>query len=360
MNGNHHRPSQVAALPDLLTFSDGKPVESANWPHRRTELFDSIIPHEFGGMPPTGDNTTATRLSSYLIKPDRTVTFETYEVRVTLPSGEVSFIMELWIPEGDGPFPVLLTGDGCWRFFNDNAAADAVKRGYIAAAFNRASVAADNKERYRDTGIYRAVPDPTFGAVAAWAWGYHRCVDVLRELDVVQGDQIAITGHSRGGKTALLAGATDERIAITNPNCSGTGGSGLNRLKEPRSEVINDFIKSGNIFWFGDQWKQFQGRDAELPYDQHFLHALVAPRGLLVTEAYGDFWANPPGSYAACYAAKTVYDLLDFPMAIGWEFREGEHDQSRSDFEKILDFMDFHFRGRDVARDFQRQLFPTL
>ena len=185
-------------------------------------------------------------------------------------------------------------------------------------------------------------------------------MDALQTLDFVRADQIAITGHSRGGKTVLLAGATDERIALTNPNDSGAGGSGLNRLKGKGAEVIDDFLKSGNIFWFGRGFAEHRHRDAELPYDQHFLHALVAPRVLLVNEAYGDLWANPPGSYAACLAGREVYDLLGAPDALGWSFREGGHGHTGADFDALLDFVDARFFGKPVLRGFQRPAFCDL
>ena len=96
-------------------------------------------------------------------------------------------------------------------------------------------------DHYRDSGLYRLYPDAEFGVCSAWAWAAHRCVDALLTMDEVQSDGIAVTGHSRGGKTAILAGATDERIAVTNPNNSGCGGAGLLRLKGSRAEEINSF-----------------------------------------------------------------------------------------------------------------------
>jgi len=233
-------------------------------------------------------------------------------------------------------------------------------RGNIAASFNRTAVAADNKDNYRDTGIYRLFPEAEFGVLSTWAWGYHRCIDVLGQIDAVRADQIAITGHSRGGKTVLLAGATDQRIAVTNPNDSGIGGSGLNHWKCERSEVVDDFIRVGSIFWFGKGFAEYRHRDREIPYDQHFLHALVAPRGLLVNEAYEDPGANPPGSYASCRAALPVYEMLGEKGNLGWALREGGHGHRPADFEALLDFTDRHFHGRDIRRDFQRELFPQL
>jgi hypothetical protein len=352
----------IKVLPDLLKLNDGTSVTKAVWERRRSELYKSIVPHEYGGLPPSGEETIATRICESRMWKDGGARFQSYDVRVHFSGGrELSFLLNLWIPATEeGPFPVILDGDGCWRYFNDAIVRRILSRGYIAASFNRTQVAADDPDIYRSTGIYRLFPDGLFGAISAWAWGYHRCVDVLQEHEFVKADSIAITGHSRGGKTVFLAGATDERIALTNPNNSGVAGSGLNRLKCKGAEVIDDFYGSRNIFWFGDEFKAFRDRDGELPYDQHYFHALVAPRGLLATEAYEDREANPPGSYAACLTAQKVFDLLGAPKKIGWAFREGGHEHREVDYDALLDFADLHFRGGDAGRDFQRPLYPHL
>ena len=347
--------------PDLLTTNDGTAVEAEQWPRRRAELYDAIIPHEYGGMPPDDVRMETVLRSKGRIRTWPGVNTRTYEVRVGFPDGrELSLTLFLWIPPGDGPFPVVLDGDGCWRYFNDSIVHQVVTRGNIAASFDRTEAAADNKDRFRETGLYRLFPDATFGALAAWAWAYHRCIDALTSFQEVRADAIGVTGHSRGGKTVLLAGATDERIAVTNPNDSGIGGAGLHRMKVEGSEKVDSFFGSGNIFWFGREFSEYRHRDAELPYDQHFLYALVAPRRLLVTDAYEDFGSNPPGSYAACQAARGVYNLLGAPDAIGWAMREGGHTHSRADYDALLDFMDRHLHARELRRDFQRPLYPHL
>ncbi len=356
----------VKVLPDLLTFDDGGEVTAKEWRRRREELYQAIVPHEYGGLPPSDVRSEGILLCKQRIRGGGGIEYRTYEVRTVFPQGgEHSFTLNLWTPPdvaryAEGPLPVVLDGDGCWRYFNDAIVDRVLQRGNIAATFNRTCVAADNPDLFRRTGINRLLPDAGFGAIAAWAWGYHRCVDVLQSLDFVRADQIAITGHSRGGKTALLAGATDERIAVTNPNDSGAGGSGLNRLKGPRAEVVEDFFRSGNIFWFGDKYREFRGKDKALPYDQHYLHALVAPRRLLVNEAYEDFWANPPGSYASCRAVQSVYALLDAEDNIGWAVREGGHGHYPPDYDALLDFVDIHFHKRKIERNFRRELFPGI
>ena len=347
--------------PDLLKFADGTAVGPEDWERRRDELYEAIVPTEYGGMPPAGEETVALLRSENAGRGWGGPAHSVYEVRTRFADGrDISFTLSLWYPPGDGPFPVVLCGDGCWRFFDDGAVRRTVGRGNIAAVFDRTELAADNKGTYRDTGLYRLFPQAAFGALAPWAWGYHRALDALAGMARVRADAVAITGHSRGGKTVLLAGATDGRVAVTNPNNSGTGGAGPNRLKAAGAEVVEDFFRSGNIFWFGEDFAAYRGRDAEMPYEQHFLHALVAPRGLLLTEAYEDKASNPPGTYAAGLAARRAYGMLGHADRIGWAVREGGHSHAPADVDALLDFMDLHLHGRPVRREFQRPLFPGL
>ena len=347
--------------PELLTFDDGSAVHAGSWPRRRRELYDAIINHEFGGMPPEHEGVDVILRASSDIRNWPGIQYRTHDVRTRFADGgEVCITLSLWRPPGDGPFPVLLDGDGCWRYFNDGVIQKVLERGCIAAVFDRTEAAADNKDVYRDTGLYRLFPAAEFGVCSAWAWAFHRCVDALVDMDDVRADAIAVTGHSRGGKAALLGGATDARIAVTNPNNSGIGGAGLNRLKMEGSEVVGSFFRSGNIFWFGKGFADYRNRDAELPYDNHFLLALVAPRRLLLTEAYEDTSANPAGTYSAALAAGEVYDLLGSRENIGWAYRERGHSHTPEDYMALLDFMDRHLRGSRLKRDFQRQLYPEL
>ena len=347
--------------PDLLTLQDGRAATALNWRQRRAELSDVIIPSAYGGMPPTGRVSEPLLFSSVRVHDWEGVVYETYEVRTEFADGKEHRIrLSLWVPPGEGPFPVLLYGDDCWHMLHDETVHQALIRGNIVAVFDRTEAAADNSACYRRTGLYRLYPEASFGALSAWAWAYHRCVDALQQMPNVRADAIAISGHSRGGKTVLLAGALDERIALVNPNNSGIGGAGLNHWKVDGSETIDSFFGSGNIFWFGDFFARQRHRDNQLPYDQHFLLAMVAPRPLLLTEAYEDRAANPPGTYVACLATQHVYVLLGRHAHIGWSFREGGHAHSTADFIALLDYMDVHLHNRTVSRDFQRALFPDI
>jgi hypothetical protein len=281
----------------------------------------------------------------------------TYRV---IAEAEQPFVFQLYLlmPAGLGPFPVVLTGDACWRTVTDEIAAEVLHRGNILAQFNRVELAADVRSSDRTSGIYSLYPGRMFGALAAWAWGYHRCVDVLAGFDTVDKTRIAVVGHSRGGKASLLAGATDERIALTSANDSGCGGAGCYRWQGPNSETLADILRNFP-YWFGPRLAEYIGSEVELPFDQHFLKAMVAPRLLLTTEALGDLWANPTGAWETHAAARDVYRFLGIEDRIGIRYREGGHAHSKADWEVLLDFMDWQFRGRQPVFRYDQNPFAT-
>eukprot|EP01043_Picozoa_sp_COSAG02_P054212 COSAG02_NODE_6102_length_3795_cov_11.364989_4_plen_306_part_00 len=200
--------------PELLVTQAGSSVKDASaWPSRRQELNDIIVSHEFGGMPPAPTQVDTTVMTDANIRQWQEwlpgVKHRILEAYVVLPTGgTLSLTIKLWIPPGAGPFPVLLDCDGCWRYFNDDVVRSVLERGNIAASYDRTQTAADNKDAYCNTGLYRHYPDADFMVTSAWAWGCHRAVDALLSQPEVRTDGITLTGHSRGGKCALLAGAT--------------------------------------------------------------------------------------------------------------------------------------------------------
>jgi hypothetical protein len=229
----------------------------------------------------------------------------------------------------------------------------------MLARFNRVEFASDNYHNERNSGIYPLYPDLDFGAVAAWAWGYHRCVDFLLTHESADSAKIAIVGHSRGGKAVLLAGATDERIALTAPNNSGCGGAGCYRWQCPESEATADILRTFP-YWFGPRLREFIGREDQLPFDQHSLKALVAPRALLTTEALGDLWGNPSGSWQTHAAAREAYRFLNAEEQIGIRYREGPHEHRLADWKALLEFADWQFDGKKPALSFDQNPFPDL
>jgi hypothetical protein len=345
-------------LPDLFRFRSGERVCTvSDWPRRRQELLDLILDIEYGHPPPVPARTEGELLHRTTSR--RLLSARHFQYRlVTGPDRPFSFLLDLLIP-GDGRFPVVLTGDACWHTMSDEIASAILRRRYILAQFNRVEIVPDHGRPDRVSGLYDVYPAGDYGALAAWAWGYHRCVDFLSTLDCVREGQIAAVGASRGGKAALLAGATDERIALTAPNGSGCCGAGCFRQQGHASETLQDMIRHAP-YWLSPRLRDFVGREALLPFDQHAVKALIAPRGLLSTEALGDLYANPTGTWQTHLAAREVYRFLGAEKRIGISYRQGAHDHILADWQAFLDFADWQFRGRPSPRLFHACPFADL
>jgi dienelactone hydrolase len=349
----------IVELPDPFRFESGRKVKSLeDWQKRRQEIRDLIVEIEYGGLPPSPSGVTGEALHTHKVCRFEDASYTQYRL-VNNDDRAFHFRLDVLVPPGEGPFPVVLTGDGCYRFTTDDITLGILKRGFILAQFSRTAIVPDLYNSERTTGLYRVYPNAQFGALAGWAWGYHRCVDFLLTLDAVRPDGIAVVGHSRGGKTALLAGATDERIALTAPNGSGSGGAGCFRWQGPESETLSD-SKRMIPYWYAPRLWDFVGREHELPFDQHFLKALVAPRALLSTEGLDDLWSNPSGTWLTHVAAREVYRFLGAVERIGIWYREGGHDHGKADWKAFLDFMDWQLSGKEPECRFDLNPYPDL
>jgi dienelactone hydrolase len=387
---------EVNGLPDVLRMFDGTPVTTRDqWLNeRRPELRRLFQHYMYGYFPPTPTiaakvTQTKTGLSG------GAVTLQEVEIRfVDLPENAPRIRLALFLPaKAAGPSPVFLALNSCgnqevledpaitvdeaaWRREHctppvRGSAKDfwcvdyLASRGYAFATFHESDVDPD-KHDFSD-GIhpfYAHLPIPQKsrpGTIAAWAWGLHRAVDYLATDPQIDRSRICLIGHSRRGKTALLAAAMDDRVALVVPHQSGTGGMALSRDSQQETvERINRVFPH----WFNDQFKEFNEQVNRLPFDQHALVALVAPRPLLDTEGAQDAWANFPRALDALKGADPVYKLLGKPGLVGTGLVQDEepiagpnlgtilqcrlnqkHTLNRTYWERILDFADAQLGG---------------
>ena len=191
------------------------------------------------------------------------------------------------------------------------------------------------------------------GKIAMWAWAAQRVLDYAEQEPRLDKSCVTVCGHSRLGKTALLCGATDQRFTFTYSNNSGCSGAAMTRDKMGETvEVISRVFPH----WFCTGYRQYADREHEMPFDQHYLIASVAPRYAYVASAKQDTWADPYSEMLSCVAATPAYEALGLdgilcedrlPEAgdrwhagsIGYHLRAGEHYFGREDWNTVMDFI---------------------
>lgn len=353
--------------PDLFLGQDGSRIRTpAEWNRGKPALRQLIADVEYGCMPPEPEYFKFETCNA-----GSGIQIQTCKITAGTHEKQLSFELRMFLPKREGRMPVVLTGDGCYRTMNDAVIAEINARGFIAASFDRTMIVRNvyTREEAKDSPLYRVYPQIESGTIAGWAWGFLRCVDALAQMPFVDADNIAVTGHSRGGKTALLAGALDERIAYVAPNGSGGGGTASWRysmtgyegpeFEDPRSETLAGMLDM-IPHWFGPKMAEYRDREGLLPFDQHHLMALVAPRVLLDTEGYGDIWSNPKGSRQALLAARELYRLFGAEANIVSRYRPGFHDHSPADFRALLDVMECKIAGKPLDAAFYEDPYPGM
>lgn len=230
-----------------------------------------------------------------------------------------------------------------------------VSQGYATAAFYAEDVEPDCEANMKQ-GILSLFnedirPMYSWGAIAGWAFGASRVIDIMVNDVRIDCSQIILAGHSRGGKTALWCSANDSRIQCCYANCSGCTGAALSRGKEGESVAL---INKTFPYWFCQNYKKYNFHEEQLPVDQHMLLALIAPRYLYIVSASEDTWADPKAEFSSVKYASEVWgqygrtglECTEFPTPgyishsgdIGYHLRPGKHALTKKDWSLFCDF----------------------
>ncbi len=343
---------QIKELPNPFVFADGSPVRNKDdWARRRQELADLFQDYMYGHLPPKPEKMVID-CPEKSVDPENKVLIHNLELKLAQGDKTLTLHVRVAMPsDAKGPVPVIVQSSFGRRGGAPSGKPFALysKRGYAVAECSYNEVAIDNKDKARTVGVYQLFGDKIdCGGLMAWAWGVSRVMDALETVERIDTKKAIVTGHSRYGKAALIAGAFDERIALTVPSHSGCAGCSPYRFIYGKSEQLHNIV-GAFPYWFRPDFNQFVGKVERLPVDQHLLIALVAPRALLATEGTQDTWINPEGSQLTHVAAKKVYDFLKAGDKISIRYRPVGHIPSTDD---LLDYADHVFLGKALSEDF--------
>lgn len=375
----NYREAAVPAyeLPNPLRNAAGQEVDRAGWEALRAETLQTFRDQVYGNLPAETANAkiSYTAVAQYM---GTHVLGSRIEARVTLGDNHFTFPILLYQPKGAEtlakPLPAIVLIHN--REFPDLVAAverpsafvpveAIIKRGYALAIFHTSDVDPDRKDGFKQgiRGFFaraqhggdvdESVRQPgDWGSLSAWAWGASRVLDYLETIPAIDAQRVAVIGHSRGGKTAAWAAASDPRFAAALVNESGCGGAAISRRRfgETIARITSSFPH-----WFCVRLNDYADAEDRLPVDQHQLLALIAPRAVAVGSASEDLWADPRGEYLSLVHAAPVFKLFGpaviedpvmpplsqprFSGKMGYFVRPGEHALHEGDWMHYLDFL---------------------
>lgn len=353
------------------------------WPKRRQELIGLFQDHVYGRSPPPLK--ASFKIDSKKVALNGKAQRIEAQIKLSNKKKSVVFHLLLYTPlSSKGPSPVFLGLNfaGNHTLHSDpgitinsstkgfprgyRASSWAVEKildsGYAVASIYYGDIDPDFDDGFKN-GVHALFPEwqkgeHNFASISAWAYGLSLALDFLQTQPSVDAKKVALIGHSRLGKTALWAGALDQRFAMVISNNSGQGGAKLSR--HVGGESIQE-INQRFPHWFCRKYKSYNGHPEKLPVDQHMLIALIAPRPVYVASASEDHWADPQGEFAAVKLAHEVYELLgteglpikEFPAPqsssmgqMGYHLRQGKHGVEDYDWQQFIRFADKHFKEK--------------
>ncbi len=337
-----------AKLPDPFMGLDGKRISTAaEWKCRREEIGAMYEKLMFGTKPRNPE------------KVEGTYSGGTLTINVTDKGKSGKFSVKISdAGTKDKPKPALIgfgggmMGGGCGSLGNSTNGLDIAK-----IVFNPDDVAPESGGGMF-FNIYGGNTN-NYGTIIAWAWGVSRIIDALEKMPEVGIDvhHLAMTGCSRWGKGTLAVGAFDERIALTIPQESGSGGASLWRVgaqvnKQKGKQFVQGLNSAGSEGkWMISSFKNYDGKENTLPFDQHMLVSMVAPRALLVIDNAGQEWLGEVPSNYCGQASKEVFDALGVSENYTYS-QEGGHSHCslpNGQFDEVKDFINKFLLGKDAT-----------
>jgi dienelactone hydrolase len=364
-----------AIPPELLRFQNGKTVANPRqWEIRKQEIRKALEQYMFGNWPPpppkmaikyqeSNEEETElyikTNVQLYFAPSvtaveyvDRTRDYSPRykrETRGDYTNFDAAVLnVVLYIPKGKGPFPAIIQW-GIGRQIS-NQEIESLKRGYIYCRFD-----INDADYFRD--VY---PDYECNQIEWWAYAASRCVDLLYSRDDIDRSKIAVYGHSRSGKTILLAAVMDDRINAIIDSHPGTGAGSFNLWRYASDKYGGETLENGTRrfqYWNNPRMRFFIGRENKMPFDSHFLLALVAPRPCLMGTGEHDDVGEAWGDQQCYLAVKKVYQLLGGEQKLGFYASPDAHQVTPQMVNDYLDWLDMQF-GRKPF-DFSEKLIYT-
>lgn len=307
----------ISHLPDPFTFINGSPVTGTEeWRCRRIEIGSLTQQFGLGEKPGTPQSVSGSFVEDSL------------HVRIEDLGKTITFNSEIVLPgTGEPPYPAIIS---IGRSFLDNSQLDSL--GVAIINFPNNAIAQQTDAGSRGNGLFYELygSEHSAGALMAWAWGVSRVIDALEIAESpIDVNRIGVTGCSRNGKGALVAGAFDERISTTIPQESGAGGAASWRISEALLEDGQNVqtlrqIVNENV-WFRESFVRFSESVEKLPFDQHSLMGMVAPRALLILEHSGIDWLGPKSTYISSLAAREIWSAMKVPHRMGFSQAGGHN-----------------------------------
>ncbi|OBR02625.1 Cip2 [Colletotrichum higginsianum IMI 349063] len=300
-----------SVLPDPFTFQNGGKVTSkADWTCKQAEISAQLQRVELGTLPPKPQSVTASYSGNKLT------------INVSDGGKSTSFAVTITKPSGNSVPAIIAFG----------AASIPIPSSVGTITFNNDEIAQQQGSGSRGKGKFYDLygSGHSAGALMAWSWAVSRIVDALELTPSVGIDprRLGVTGCSRNGKGAMVAGAFEPRIALTLPQESGAGGAGCWRIADWQNRngfTVQDAKQIvGENPWFGPAFNQYTGSVDRLPFDHHMLAGLIAPRAMYVMENPDFEWLGTMSTYGCMGGARKQWRALGALDGFGYS-QVGNH-----------------------------------